>query len=238
MKTPRAILFDNDGVLIASEALHWRAWETLLHELKVPYDPAEIRASVGSTAPRILAGILDRHVPGWSAREYDLDALAQRKNDHYLRLAQTELHAYPGVREGLEWLRKKGIATAVVSNAKRRELEMALTRLGLIGLFDAVVSRDDVRPPKPDPAPYLFAAACVGAEPADCLAIEDSPPGLESALLARIPAAAVATNFPREILGQPVPGRPDLKPVWIGGSMLEFFDWLKAEAPPEPQTLK
>jgi HAD superfamily hydrolase (TIGR01509 family) len=226
MKSPRAILFDHDGVLVASEPLHWEAWRRLLQEIHLPYEEGEIRASVGKTAPRILTEILDRHRPGWDPTEFDVNALALKKNDFYLKIAQTELRTYPGVPQGLKKLRERGMALAVVSNAKRRELESALKLLGIFPYFNLVVSRDDISPPKPDPTPYLFAAASLGFEPADCIAVEDSPPGLEAALMAKIPTAAVLTNFPRQAVEQPVPGRPDLKPVWVGASLETFFDWI------------
>ncbi len=228
-KRPRAILFDHDGVLVASEALHWKAWELLIRELGLPYDGTTdslIRSMVGKTAPMILSRVLDLFRPGWTREQFDIDALARHKNDFYLRIAATDLHSYPGVPEFLSWLREQGIPTAVVSNAKRRELEAALQQLGLIDFFTCVVSRDDIQPPKPDPAPYLFAAAHLGMEPADCLAVEDSPTGIEAALVGRIPAAAVLTNFPRAAMEQPVPGRPDLRPAWIGSGIRELHAWV------------
>jgi HAD superfamily hydrolase (TIGR01509 family) len=228
MRRPRAILFDHDGVLVASEPLHWMAWEKLLAELKIPYDNPEMRSYVGRTAPEIMAKLLDRHRPGWDASQFDIHALARRKNDYYLAAAESELQPYPGVREGLQWLRDSGIRAAVVSNAKRRELEAALGQLQLADYFDQIISRDDVPAPKPDPSPYLQGAALLGFRPADCVAIEDSPPGLEAALRAEVPAAAVMTNFTREKLERPVPARPDLQPSWIGPSIVEFFDWLRS----------
>jgi HAD superfamily hydrolase (TIGR01509 family) len=226
MKLPRAILFDHDGVLVASEPLHWAAWEQLLSELGIPYNNAEMRNFIGKTAPEIILLLLNRYQPGWDPARYDLAALAKRKNDIYLEHARSDLKPYAGVLEGLRWLRAQGIKTAVVSNAKRRELETALNHLGLRPWLDAVVSRDDVSASKPDPTPYLFGAASVGVDPAQCMAVEDSPPGLEAALMARIPAAAVLTNFGRQQLEFPVPGRPDLRPAWIGATMLEFFEML------------
>jgi beta-phosphoglucomutase len=228
MKRPQAILFDHDGVLVASESLHNEAWGALLRELGLRYDAAEIQRLVGRTAPQILASELNRQAPGWDPAVYDLEALALRKNDHYLTLLETQLKPYPGVLEGLQWMKAIGIRAVVVSNARRRELATALDRLGLAPFFDAVLSRDETRVPKPDPTPYLLGAAHAGADPARCIAVEDSPPGLEAALLARIPTAAVLTSFPRSALESPVPGRPDLKPVWIGGSMAEFFDWVRS----------
>lgn len=221
---PKAILFDHDGVLVASEHLHWDAWRMLFSELAIPYEEAMIQAAVGQTAPRILTEILDLHRPRWSLEQYDIHLLSQRKNDFYLDIAKAKLRAYPGVKEGLKWLKAIGIATAVVSNAKRRELEAALKQLDIISYFDLIISRDDVSPAKPDPTPYLVAAASLELDPGECLAVEDSPPGLEAALMAKIPTAAVMTNFPRQVVESPVPGRPDLKPVWVGASIRELFE--------------
>jgi HAD superfamily hydrolase (TIGR01509 family) len=226
-RLPKAILFDHDGVLVASEPLHWAAWEKLLAELGIPYNGTDMRAYVGKTAPQIIVSLLDRFVPGWTPAQYNPNDLALRKNDFYLEAAQTDLRLYPGVQEGLDWLRSQGVRTAVVSNAKRRELDTALGLLGLQSHFDAIISRDDVGAPKPDPAPYLFGASILGVGVDDCLAVEDSPTGLEASLSAYMPSAAVETNFPRSWLEKPVPGRPELKPQWIGATMKDFFAWLK-----------
>lgn len=146
-----------------------------------------------------------------------------RKNDFYLEAAKTRLRAYPKVAEGLRALRDRGVKTVVVSNARRRELENGLKNVGIIDLFDQIVSRDDVSKSKPDPLPYITGAAFAGFAPAECLAVEDSPTGLEAALLARVPAAGVLSNFEARVLASPVPGRPDLKPAWIGESMEALF---------------
>lgn len=214
-------------MLVASEPIHLLAWKQLLEALKLPYDPSIIQLQVGKTAPEILKTILNIYKPGWNPNDYNVNELAKLKSDFYLPLALGGLQAYPGATEGLEWLRSKKIATAVVSNAKRRELKETLERLNLFNYFDLVISRDDVQLPKPDPTPYLFAAASLGLEVQDCMAVEDSPPGIEAALFAKIPSAAITSNFTHQELTYPVPGRPDLQPVWIGSSLVQFFEWLK-----------
>jgi beta-phosphoglucomutase len=227
LKRPRAILFDYDGVLVASEPIHLSAWTQLLAELNLPNDTELILKSVGKTAPEILSRLLDRYKPGWNHAEYDVHALAQRKNLFYISLAEIRLKVYPGVKDGIAWLHTQNIGVAIVSNGRRREIDKTMKLLGLSDLVSEVVSRDDVIASKPDPMHYLFGAATLGVDPQDCLAVEDSPTGLESALLAKIPAAGILTNFPRNVLEAPVPGRPDLRPIWIGESMVEFFQWLK-----------
>jgi HAD superfamily hydrolase (TIGR01509 family) len=225
---PRAILFDHDGTLVASEPLHWAAWGFLLKELDIPYVEADLQKMVGMTAPEIMTALLNRYKPGLAAADYDIHKLAQRKNDHYLKHAELNLKTYPGVREGLKWCHSKGIKTAVVSNAKDRELKAALGWLGILDEFDLIISRDEARAPKPDPSGYEMAAALLECELYECLAVEDSPTGIEASLIAKIPSAAVLTNFKREAMEHPVPDRPDLKPVWIGDSIEQLFRDLQA----------
>jgi beta-phosphoglucomutase len=227
IKLPSAVLFDYDGVLVASEPIHLLAWTQLLISLGLPEDLEIIQKSIGTIAPKILETLLDRHRPGWSKTEYNLDALAQKKNDFYLALVETKLAVYPGVRDGLIWLGQNQIRTAVVSNSKRRELRTTLTLLKITDFFDEIISRDDVFPNKPDPTPYLLAAQRLGLKPEQCIAVEDSPPGLEAALRAGVPTVAISTNFHPKILQHPVQDKQELTPIRIESNTQCFFDWLK-----------
>ena len=86
-----------------------------------------------------------------------------------------------GARELLMSLRDAGIKTALVTMSLRR---MADSVVDLIDFdaFDVVIAGDDATRPKPFPDPYLQACAALGVDPADCVAIEDSPNGLRSAV--------------------------------------------------------
>ncbi len=225
---PRAILFDHDGVLVTSEELHFLAWQRLLRDMDLPWQEISFEGLVGRTAPQILRTLLDQFKPGWSAEQFDVDALALKKNDYYLESARTQLALYPGVRDGLEWAKSQGIPCAIVSNARRRELVASTTLLKIEHYFQVVLSRDDVPRPKPDPGPFEYAALSLGVDPADCVAIDDSPTGLEGALLAGCVTVSVTTNYPRVHLETPIPEKPHLKPVWIGDTMDGFFAWLQS----------
>jgi HAD superfamily hydrolase (TIGR01509 family) len=87
----------------------------------------------------------------------------------------------PGARELLASLRAAGIKTALVTMSLRR---MATSVVDLIDFdaFDVVIAGDDVTRPKPFPDPYLQACQELGVEPADTVAIEDSPNGLRAAV--------------------------------------------------------
>jgi beta-phosphoglucomutase len=227
IKRPRAILFDHDGVLVASEPLHWAAWEGLTKEIGIPFDAPLVQGAVGKTAPQILMILLQHYCPNRKITEEQIQAWVNRKNEIYLEEAQGGLKPYPGVCEGLQWLQANGIQAGVVSNARRRELNAVLDHLGLSPLMKIIISREDAGASKPDPIPYLFGAESLGVEPSQCIAIEDSPTGMEAALMAKIPTAGVLTNFSRAALEAPVPGRPDLRPFWIGENMIHFFEMIQ-----------
>ncbi|HEX3826744.1 MAG TPA: HAD family phosphatase [Sporichthyaceae bacterium] len=108
----------------------------------------------------------------------------------------------PGAQELLTELAALRIPCALVTMSWRRFAEAVLDGLPA-GTFSALVTGDEVGRPKPDPEPYLLAARMLGARPQDCVAIEDSPRGVTSAVAAGVPTLAV-----RHVLGvEPGPGR-------------------------------
>ena len=86
----------------------------------------------------------------------------------------------PGAHELLLELRTAGITTALVTMSTSKMAHHVADRLGFVG-FDVIVSSDDVTHSKPHPEPYLMAAELLGVNIADCLALEDSEPGIASA---------------------------------------------------------
>src|SRR5690606_27295508 len=92
-------------------------------------------------------------------------------------------------------VRAAGLGTALVTNTTRELVDVALRSLG-VDRFDVVVCGDEVAHPKPHPEPYLTAAARLGADPAACVAIEDSPTGLASACGAGCAVIAIPNDLP------------------------------------------
>jgi HAD superfamily hydrolase (TIGR01509 family) len=87
----------------------------------------------------------------------------------------------PGVTELLAELTERGTPMAVATSSRAIHALSHLGSAGLLDIFQAVVTRDDVANPKPHPEPYLTAARRLGLNPATCLAIEDSHTGVRSA---------------------------------------------------------
>jgi len=87
----------------------------------------------------------------------------------------------PGAREFVTALRDNNVPTAVATSSRNPHAQHHLGAAGLLELFDTIVTRDDVRNPKPHPEPYLTAAGRLGIEPTRCLALEDSHAGVRAA---------------------------------------------------------
>jgi HAD superfamily hydrolase (TIGR01509 family) len=107
-----------------------------------------------------------------------------------LEQVRHEVPWQPGARELLTSLHDAGVPTALVTMSRGSLAEYVAECTG--NLFDVVVSGDDVENSKPDPEPYLRAATLLGVDPSQCIAIEDSRPGVASA----VAAGAVTIGVP------------------------------------------
>jgi HAD superfamily hydrolase (TIGR01509 family) len=187
METPAAVLFDMDGLLLDSE----RVYRAVLTELLLPFGHT---ASAIETLFLSLVGVsgtpsralLRPYVP------HDLEAFDAAWHGGVRARLSTGVLLRPTVRESVTALKQAGVSMAVVTSthgaAARRHLEHA----GLLKHFEFVVAGDEVTATKPDPAPYLQAAATLGIDAARCAAFEDSDAGTTSA--AR--AGCITTQIP------------------------------------------
>ena len=182
-----AILFDLDGVLMDSGAAVERAWTrwAVGHELDVAGVLAEAHGRRTQDTIRAVAPWLDveTETRGLEAGESDdTDGVV----------------ALPGAASLLESLPSD--RWAVATSGSRR---LATTRLahGGLPLPRVLVTAEDVERGKPDPQPYLAAAAALGVEPSQCLVVEDAPAGIAAGKAAGAAVLAVTTTFPVSELG-------------------------------------
>lgn len=175
---PAAVLWDMDGTLVDTEP-YWMAAETPLIESFGGTWSHEQALQLVGMGLEDSARILQEAGVRMTVRDI-VDHLTNTVMGH---LAEDGVPFRPGARELLAELRASGVKTALVTMSMRR---MAQTVIDLIDFdaFDVVVAGDDVTRPKPFPDPYLQACTQLGVDPADTVAIEDSPNGLRSALAA------------------------------------------------------
>jgi beta-phosphoglucomutase len=131
--------------------------------------------------------------------EGEKDGYLVEKNEQYLsyieKMDQTEI--LPGIKELLLYLRGRGVKFALGSASKNARL--ILETLDLLDLFDAIVDGNDVSTAKPDPEVFLIAAEKLGAEPGDCIVVEDAQAGVQAALAAGMTCIGIGSP---EVLGE------------------------------------
>ncbi len=195
-KAPFAVLWDMDGVLVDSAPYHYRAWKDTFAEEGLALDEATFRRTFGQRNDAIIADVLGPGLP-----PERVAAIGAAKEQRYRALiARKGLTPLPGALDWLHRLYRRGIPQAVVSSAPRENIEAILRALGMSGLFQALVSGEEVERGKPDPASFLLAAQRLGMPPKRCVVVEDAPAGVEAAHRAGMACLAVATTHPRERL--------------------------------------
>lgn len=178
MSRPRAVLFDNDGLILNTEDVWTRGERHLFEARGLEFTNDHKRELIGQSAEN--AGRMLERVLGEPAADLiaELDALVLAELEH-------GVEEMLGAAELLETLRGHGIPIGLVSNSPRAFIEKAINAVGYAPHFDVIVSAHEVARPKPAPDPYLAACRMLGEDPGlDIFAFEDSPSGVAAAVAA------------------------------------------------------
>src|SRR5260221_2210625 len=193
----QAVLFDMDGLLVDSEPLWFEVEHAVMSRLGGEWTPQDQQALVGGSLQRGVGYLMDRaslpashdEVAGWLVGGM-ADLLAER-----------EAAVMPGAIELLAQVAAAGIPRVLVTSSERVIMDTVLASLAKHDIaFTATVCGADVRHSQPDPEPYQPAAALIRADPRLCVALEDSPNGVASALAAgcvTVAGPGVAHGGPR-----------------------------------------
>lgn len=166
-----------DGTIVDTEPL-WQAAEmALMGEFGLPFTPADHAAMVGM-ALLTAAEVLRTYGVPLAAEE-----IVERLVARMLVSLTREVPWLPGIPEVLDDLSRAGVPCAMVTMSYRALAE-AVAAGAPAGTFAVIVAGDEVTEGKPHPEAYLRAAAHLGVDPADCVAVEDSVPGVASAYAA------------------------------------------------------
>lgn len=174
----RAVIFDFDGVILDSEPQHHEAFEELFKCNGIPFHET----------PQTMTGIPARKLIPMVARKAGIELTAEKiadmdrqRDEIYLELILHRAALLPGALDLLHALKKAGIKIALASSSNDRLLQAILPKVGLSGMFDAVVGGDHVPHGKPNPDIFLKAAEALGVPPSNCVVIEDANAGVQAA---------------------------------------------------------
>jgi phosphoglycolate phosphatase len=181
LRSPRMILIDVDGTLVDSVPDLAYCVDELMKALGRPvHGEAKVRNWVGNGVERLvrraLIGQLDGEPPDADyARAYPIFL------ELYAENTSKRSRLYPGIREGIDWLKSQGYLLGCVTNKAAQFTLPLLEDLGVRDDFGVVVSGDTLPVKKPDPAPLLHAAQHFGVTPAESLMVGDSVSDVKAA---------------------------------------------------------
>jgi HAD superfamily hydrolase (TIGR01509 family) len=184
----RGVIFDMDGVLVDSHAVHRRAWRTFFQTLGRDIPEPELDFILDG---RKRTDIL-RHFLG-NCPNAELEELGRRK-DSVFRKMQPEISAVPGAVPLVRELRANGIVLALATCASRSRAHSTLAGLGLRQHFRVIVTGEDVALGKPDVAIYRMASELIAINRQSLLAVEDAISGVRAATGAGLHCIGVALH--------------------------------------------
>ncbi|NJM75253.1 MAG: HAD family phosphatase [Acaryochloridaceae cyanobacterium RU_4_10] len=200
----KAVLFDFNGVILDDEPIHEQLiQETILTENLRFADDDFQRFCLGRSDRACLQDLFNSR--GRVLSENTLNKLLAYKSAAYLDRIQSidPLPLFDGLESLIQAFQAHQLKLGIVSGARRAEIERVLEKANLRSAFETIVAAEDISTSKPSPQGYLQAIAQLNIQftnlnlqPADCLAIEDSFPGLEAAHNAEIPVVGVAHTYP------------------------------------------
>ncbi|MDE2745497.1 MAG: HAD family phosphatase [Chloroflexota bacterium] len=208
-----AVIFDMDGVLLDSEPLHYEAVRVLLAEHGVEFPLEDYFRYLGTTLTSTWDDLCERYPISMPFEQFEA-----RYNSDVLDQYLAGAPLIRGARELVVKLRDAGVPIAVASSSHRVWVDAALSGAGLREYFDHTTAGDEVSMGKPSPEIYLNAADKLGFDPAQCIAIEDAPAGVESAKAAGMKVVLVRSELTQDL---------NLTSDWQVNDLTEFkLTWL------------
>ena len=209
----KAILFDMDGVLIDSETLMAKAGILALRDYGLDPAPEDFIPFVGRGEDKYIGGVAQKY-----GLTYD-PAMKARAYHYYGLYVETEAFVPKDVHQVLTAVKQRGYRIAVCTSADYAKVVHNLRAIGLAeDFFDAFVTGDNIQNLKPHPEIYLTGAKLTGAEPADCLVVEDAPSGIKAAHAGGMKAVGITSSFPEDYLVR------EIQPDYIIHSLTQLLE--------------
>jgi beta-phosphoglucomutase len=203
----QAVLFDFNGVIIDDEPLQLKAYQDALAAENIKLTEEDYYGALGTDDAAFVRLAFER--AGVELTDDAARRVINAKTEKHRELLQGELPLFPGVVTFVKALAHH-YPLGLVSMSRRSEIDYALDRAALGGYFAVVVSAEDAHKHKPDPSCYNRALELLNAKrgaahvlalrPAECLVVEDAPPGIRAARAAGMRTLGVTNTVPERAL--------------------------------------
>ena len=173
----RGILFDMDGLVLDSEVLYTRFWREAAHSFGYPMTVEQslgMRSLGKDRGQPYLESLFGPGIDYTTLRNKRIELMGAYVAEH-------GIPPKPGIYELLDYMEEHGIAAAITSSSPMEFIQSHLSAVNLLHRFQKLCSGHNVPNTKPAPDIYLLGAKELGLDPAECLALEDSPTGILSA---------------------------------------------------------
>ena len=190
-----AVIFDMDGVITHTMPDHHRAWREVLAAYDIRVTHHDIYSREGQPGDEALVEIYQKYNVSYAPE--DIARVLAEKEAHFKENVRQRF--VRGTRTFLKKLHRDGFRLALVTGTARHELQMILPAR-LAGLFDVIITGDDVRRGKPDPEPFVRALRRLGLPADEAIVIENAPYRIRAAKAAVLRCFAFETSLSREYL--------------------------------------
>lgn len=221
-RMPKAVFFDQDGILYNSMPYHAESWAYAMTKHGLPYTPEECYRNEGRTSTGVIQEYYLR-IFGKEASPEIIQAIYADKTEHFNEMTGGFPGTIPGVSDVLHFLYDHGVQCWVVTGSGQHNLIDALNET-FDHVFTGIISSFDVLHGKPDPEPYLKAWSRSGFKKEECMVVENAPLGVRAAKAAELFTCAVNTGpLPDSDLAAEGADR-------IFPDMYALLEWLKSLA--------
>jgi beta-phosphoglucomutase-like phosphatase (HAD superfamily) len=171
----KGLIFDCDGTLVDSMPLHMKAWEEAFKQFEIYFDYDFLFAQKGMKETEIIEKYNQNFGTNLIPRE-----IVSAKHEYFQKNIESVTPIQPIVDIAKYYFKK--LPLAIVSGSVKDIVHKELKVIGIIELFDAILTADDPFKPKPSPDIFIVAAQKIQVDPKNCIVFEDGDPGLEAAI--------------------------------------------------------
>ena len=183
----KAIIFDRDGVIINTEGLVASSVTQAFKHFGYTVTKEDLNYIIGRSADKYKDYFLSKH-------NFDFEEYRKLQKEMFTK----DINNIPVFHKTIELIKElysRNIPIALTTSAGKETTKEILTHIGIYNMFNVIVTKEDCVNHKPDPEPYLLTAKKLNIEPKDCLVLEDSELGVQSAISAGMYCFAIPNEY-------------------------------------------